>query len=177
MSSVPAADADAGDDAPRLLPLRGTPATPLVELLAPLVAAARQDRGGRRLRVTCAVDESLTIDGDADLLGRAVAALLRRAVDAALTSDPESDLPPLGEVVVTAVRTPLAIEIEVADSGPAMPQAGGMNRVKSVRDGLVAEAEMLVARCGGTLNVGGCPEGGTAVTLRLPYRLARGMAA
>lgn len=173
----PASAADAGDDAPRLLPLRGAPTTTLGELLAPLLAAARQQRGGRRVTVTCDVDASLTIDGDAETLGRAVAVLLRRAVDAALVSDPESDLPPLREVVVTAVRTPLAVEIEVADSGPAIPHSGGVARVKTVRDGLVAEAETLVARCGGTLAVGGCPEGGVAVTLRLPHRKARGMAA
>jgi len=177
MSPASAADADAGDDAPRLLPLRGATAPTLVEMLAPLVADARQDRGGRRVSVTCDVDESLTIDGDAEMLGRAVAVLLRRAVDAALTSDPETDVPPLCEVVVTAVRTALAVEIEVADSGPAIPRAGDGTCVKAVRDGRVAEAEALVARCGGTLAVGGCPEGGIAVTLRLPHRMARGMAA
>jgi hypothetical protein len=78
--------------------------------------------------------------------------------------DPQSDLRPLCEVVVTAVDTGAAVEIEVADSGNA-------------RAAVANELETSAARLGGSLLVTACPEGGTAVTLRLPRRRARGMAA
>jgi len=71
------------------------------------------------------------------------------------------------EVVVTTVDTGTALEIEVADS------AADVSR----QEAAVAELQPLVARAGWTLSTAPCPEGGLAVTLRIPRRRSRSLAA
>jgi hypothetical protein len=71
--------------------------------------------------------------------------------------------PPLREVVITSIDTGTALEIEVADSGPP-------RTVSSIDHG-------AAERLGGGLVVVPCAEGGTAVTLSLPRRVAMARAA
>jgi signal transduction histidine kinase len=95
--------------------------------------------------------------------------LLDRLVTAAVAAAPRSrgDGPPLREVVITVVETAEAVEFEIADSGPTTPADERCPAV--MRD--------LAARCGCGLHVATCPEGGMAVTVRLPRREARRQAA
>jgi hypothetical protein len=150
----------AGDTGPRILPLWATPT--VGDLVATAVAAAR--RHAPPVRFACDIDPQLGPPGDSQSLARLLAALVEQAVAAAVIPDPESDMPPLCEVVVTAVDTGAAVEIEVADSGAA-------------RAAVTADLETMAARLGGSLVVTACPEGGTAITLCLPRRRARGIAA
>jgi len=69
--------------------------------------------------------------------------------------------------VVTAIDGPDAFELEIADSGPS----------GSFDARCPAAVRELVDRCGGTLGVADCAEGGTAVTIRLPRRAVRRQAA
>lgn len=149
-----------GDNEPHILPLRA--AASVGDLVAVAVAAAR--RGCPAVRFACDVDPRITVAGEPQPLAALLDALVRQAVAAAVVPDPQSDLPPLCEVVVTAVETGPALEIEVADSG-------------AFRAAVAGDLQTLAARIGGTLVVTACAEGGTAVTLRLPRRRARGMAA
>lgn len=169
------------DNRPHVLPLRGAAVPTLAGLVADAVAAVHEHRGPPRVGVTCDVDPAVTFDGDADALRRMLVTLLRRAVAAASAADPGSDVPPLREVVVTAVRTAAAVEIEVADSGPSSIRAAGRwpcpREHAAFRAGAPAELESLVARLGGAIEVRHCPEGGTAVTLLLPCRRSLGVAA
>ena len=152
---------DGGPDAgPRILPLWSVPT--VGDLVATAVAAARRDCS--TVRFACDIDPRLGTAGDPQPLARLLEGLVQQAVAAAAVPDPHSDLPPLCEVVVTAVDAGDAVEIEVADSGNARVAVEG-------------ELETLATRLGGSLLVTACPEGGTAVTLRLPRRRARGMAA
>lgn len=153
--------ASSPDAQPHILSLRGAAA--LADQVARVVEDAERQHPG--VRLVCDVAPGLGMQVDPQLLARLLDALVCRACEAAAERDPHSDLPPLREVVVTAVDTPSAIEIEVADSGAARRQA------------CPAEAASLAARLGGSLAVAACPEGGTAVTLRLPRRRAQGMAA
>lgn len=143
---------------PRLLPI-GAP--PLADLLDEIRSAAL--RGRPAVAIHCDVDSRLTAPPD---LRPVLAALIDAAVAAALQRGQPSDFPTPREVVVTAVDTGTAVEIEVADSGP--DDAG-------VR--LRAEHHAAATRLGGTLVGAACAEGGAAVTLRIPHRPARSMAA
>lgn len=150
----------AGDAGPRILSLWAVPT--VGDLVATAVAAARRDCPA--VRFHCDIDPRLGTHDDSQPLARLLESLVQQAVVAAGVLDPHSDLPPLREVVVTAVETGGAIEIEVADSGAA-------------RGTVAADLETMAARLGGSLIVTACAEGGTAITLRLPRRRARGMAA
>jgi hypothetical protein len=150
------------DDDARILPLRAAAAPSLASLLEAVVASAA--RPG--VRTACEVDPWLRCDADPATVRGLLEPLVRDAVAAALESDPASDAPMLREVLVTAVDTGDALEIEVADSGPARclePPAADVRRLLSAVFGAVSAAA--------------CAEGGTAVTLRLPHRRARGLAA
>jgi hypothetical protein len=148
------------DADPRILPLRAVDGSLAAVVAAALAAAARPG-----VRVACDVDPRLHADADPAAIRGLLEPLLRAACAAALEADPDSDGPALGEVLVTAVDTGDGIEIEVADSGPAR------------RPESTAELRRLLAVVEGSLTVVACAEGGTAVTLRLPQRRARGLAA
>jgi hypothetical protein len=93
--------------------------------------------------------------------------LVTAAVAAAAAPRSRGDGPPVREVVITVVETAEAVEFEIADSGPTTPADERCPAV--MRD--------LAARCGCGLHVATCPEGGMAVTVRLPRREARRQAA
>jgi len=158
-SSFSAADG-ADESGPRILPIWAAPT--IGDLVATAVAAARRDAPA--VRFACDIDPQLARCGDPQPLAGLLTAIVRQAVVAAVVPDLESDAPALCEVVVTAVDTGAAVEIEVADSGAA-------------RAVVAADLETMATRIGGSIVVAACPEGGTAITLRLPRRRARGMAA
>ena len=154
-------DADGADESgPRILPIWAAPT--IGDLVATAVAAARRDAPA--VRFACDIDPQLARCGDPQPLARLLEGLVQQAVAAAVVPDPQSDLPSLCEVVVTALDAGAAVEVEVADSGAA-------------RASVATDLETMATRLGGSLLVTACPEGGTAVTLRLPRRRARGMAA
>jgi hypothetical protein len=107
------------------------------------------------VELTCDVDAALRFTADARILGRLLEDLLAAAIASARSAQAGESSPPLREVTVTAVGTATALEIEVADSGPP-------------RSAPPAAAIAMAGRCGGSLESTACPEGGTAVTLRLP---------
>lgn len=169
-------DSCRSDDEPRLLPLRGGGApTRLRRLIDDLVAEAATERRARALPsvpIEIDVAEGHATALDADSLRAAILPLLRAACQsAALARGAAPDRRRFSEVVVTSVDTGTAIEIEVADSAtesaddfPAMALA-------------LTKARAFADRCGGQVALTACPEGGLAVTLRIPHRRARGLAA
>lgn len=170
MTRPPERDAPSGAPEPQLLRLE-RPAGRLVRLstlLADVLRAVDPVRscggeGAPPVRIECDVDDIVTIDQHATGVRRLLESLVRHAVAAAARPDPDAATPPLREVVITAVDTGTALEIEVADSGPA--------RTLSPIDHGAAE------RLGGGLVAVPCAEGGTAVTLSLPRRVAMARAA
>lgn len=140
----------------------------LATLVADVVRAVdpslpRGSDGSALVQIDCDVDARIVVSGHATAVRRLLESLVRSAVKAAACDDPDSDVPALRDVVVTAIDTGTAIEIEVADSGPF--------RALAAVDSVAAE------RAGGSLDVLACAEGGTAVTLRLPHRQAAARAA
>lgn len=164
MRQLHRADPDSAE--PRILPLP-TAGIALHGLLEEAVSAARArhaDAGNVRVAIDAA--PGTRVPGDAGALRGLVDRLVADAVAAAAVRS-GGDGPPLHEVVITVVETVDAIEVEIADSGPCMP----------VDDRCPAALRELAARCGCRLHAAGCPEGGTAVTVRLPRRDARRQAA
>lgn len=142
----------------------------LLETLLADLLDERRRRGEPAVCVTLDATEADDLPGDVRGFRDVLAGLLRAACDAAVRPEPASDAPVLCEVVVTSVDTGNALEIEIADSG------AGVDHDARHADALAA-ARGFADRCGGRLLVGGCPEGGAAVTLRLPHRRARSRAA
>jgi hypothetical protein len=103
----------------------------------------------------------------ADAAPDAVAAPLRRLLEAACAAmavpASRGACPTVREVLVTTVDTGAALEIEIADS------AADVSR----QEAAVVELRPLVERAGWTLSSAACPDGGLAVTLRIPRRRGR----
>jgi len=152
---------------------------------------ARRDQGRMPLTVTLDVprhhEQSLL--ADPTLVRRALEPLLRRALESAAAPVAGRESPVLREVIVTSVDVGDAIEIEVADSGPSLSEGvrGWLNQStqSSGAAGFAPEGAGLalsavraaVARIHGTLHAANCPEGGVAITLRLPRRQSQRLAA
>jgi C4-dicarboxylate-specific signal transduction histidine kinase len=125
---------------------------------------------------------------------RALELLIRRAFESATQPDSRQRLS-IREVVVTSIDVGDAIEIEVADSGPSLsdpvrkwlngpagndPARKGLHAPGDTPEGAglaLAAVRAAAARIDCTLRAANCPEGGVAITLRLPCRQAQRLAA
>jgi sensor histidine kinase YesM len=75
------------------------------------------------------------------------------------------------EVLIRTAKTADGSEITVEDNGPgfaAVPDA--QSDAKETHVGLANVRERLELMCGGSLSIDSGPEGGTAVTIRIPDR-------
>jgi signal transduction histidine kinase len=120
------------------------------------------------ITVNCDAPLEIRAHADADMLRRALLNLILNAVDV---------MPHGGQLEVTTCSTPLGIEIEVADSGPGLPD-DAMARLfepffttKSNGTGLgLAIVERIAEAHGGQVIAMNCPLGGAAFTLCLPHQ-------
>ena len=154
-------------------------------------ARVRREQGRPPLaaRLDVATHHEQAIVADPALVRRVLEPLIRRAMESATRPDANGESPAVREIVVTSVDVGGAIEIEVADSGPALPEtvkrwlndsAEGIHSPSITPDGAglaLAAVRAAAARIDGTLSAANCPEGGVAITLRLPRRQAQRMAA
>jgi len=153
-------------DEPRILAIPNGPATSALRLIESVVAEALTEcrrRGLPDCRITLDVGAEHAVAAD----GRVVHALLLPLVVGALerSSDRRSTRPPLRpEVLVTTIDTAAGLEIEVADSADQISAAGPATDPETTR---------LLDRIEGTLRSEGCPDGGTACTLRIPHSRTR----
>lgn len=143
-----------------MVPPRG-----LLEAILEEVRRVCAERGIADCHVTLDVADRHVLQVDPATVRDILAGLLLRAFENAARPSASSDAPHVREIVVTSVEHADAIELEVADSGPP-------SSLES--DDTLAP---LVAAVGGGLSVAACPEGGRAVTLRLPHRRLRRRAA
>lgn len=114
--------------------------------------------------IDCPPGLSATADGD--MLRRAVLNLVLNALDA---------MPAGGELMLTTCQTKAGLEIEIADSGPGIPEPivdrlfEPFFTTKGSGTGLgLAIVERIANAHGGKATVVNCPEGGAAFTLIIP---------
>ncbi|MFM7292437.1 MAG: ATP-binding protein [Planctomycetia bacterium] len=169
----------------------GVPSAGLVSSIVADCQRSRRERGQPPLKTTLDVSQAheQAVLADATVVRRALEPLVRRALESASQHDANSEMPAFAEVVVTTVDLGDAIEIEVADSGPALPRhvqtwlnekTGRSYHANVVPEGAglaLAAVRAVIARIGGDMHATNCPEGGVAITLRLPRRQARRMVA
>ena len=154
-------------------------------------ARMRREQGRPPLAATLNVTphHEQAIVADPTLVRRVLEPLVRRAMESAAQADANGESPVVREVVVTSIDVGSAIEIEVADSGPTLPDsvrrwlsatADGLHSPSITPDGAglaLAAVRAAAARIDGTLHAANCPEGGVAITLRLPRRQVQRLAA
>jgi signal transduction histidine kinase len=127
------------------------------------------------IEVSLDVPPHTVVTADRDMLRRAILNLALNAIDA---------MPTGGELVVTSYDGRGGLELEIADSGPGLPQAD-LARVfdpffttKPSGTGLgLSIVHRIVEAHGGRITAMNCPEGGAAFTIELPPRRALGAAA
>lgn len=155
-------------DGPIILPMPAAQGTAVREILESIIAAQADAWAvsGDRLRVTLDVPASQVIDADPVMVRGLLEPLMAAAIAAASHPAVQTDGPRLREVVVTGIDTAAAFELEIADSGSG-----------PVNDRSLVACCDLARRCGVEITAMRCPEGGTAVTLRLARRRARRHAA
>jgi signal transduction histidine kinase len=161
--------ADQGSAAePRILPLPAVAGVAVRDLVESVLAGhAARTPAASAVTVTVDVPAAAVLGGDPAPFRVVVERLVASAFAAASAPRPHGEGPILREVVITAVQGADALELEIADSGPS----------SSADDRCPAHVRELVARCGGSLHVAACAEGGIAVTVRVPRREARRQAA
>lgn len=111
---------------------------------------------------------TMLVSADREMLRRAMINLLLNALDAMARG---------GELVITAIRSRGAFELEIADSGAGLPEETRRRAfepfytTKSGGTGLgLSIVERVMAAHGGSVTATNCPEGGAAFTLRIPQR-------
>lgn len=152
-----------------LLPLwPDRPGTPLALLLATIVSEVvdeRIDAGQPAVAVRLDADPGHAAWlGETELRG-ALVPLVRAACEASAAAR-------FREVAITTVDTGATLEIEVADSGP-----GGLAGLPAATRVAAAACHRACDRCGGDVRLQDCPDGGVAVTLRIPHGRLRSRAA
>ena len=144
----------------------------LYELLEPMVEDARIEGEPRQVRIDLQVESALSLEGDRELLHRALENILRNAV----RFSPDAAI-----VTVTATRDSEAVRIVIRDRGPGVPADQlerifePFHRVGEARDrdsggyGIgLAITSRVVKLHDGRVSAANADGGGLQVTVRLP---------
>ncbi|MBX3424327.1 MAG: HAMP domain-containing histidine kinase [Pirellulales bacterium] len=115
-----------------------------------------------------------TVTADREMLRRAILNLALNAIDV---------MPRGGDLVITSYDGPNGFEVEVADSGPGLPQEHKLRvfdpffTTKDHGTGLgLAIVQRIAEAHGGRVTALNCPDGGAAFTIELPRRAQRAAA-
>lgn len=140
----------------------------IFDSLAPQLEAQRID-------VSLDVPPNSVVTADREMMRRAILNLVLNSIDA---------MPRGGEIVVTSYQRRGGLELEIADSGPGLPEDNKGKvfdpffTTKATGTGLgLSIVNRIVEAHGGRVTAMNCPEGGAAFTIELPPRRAMGVAA
>lgn len=141
------------------------------DLVAEVCASLAPQLDAQGISVVLDVPFGQSVQGDREMLRRALLNLLLNAVEA---------MPDGGELVITAYQGPHWFELEVADSGPGLSDEqlrrmfDPFYTTKPTGTGLgLAIVQRIVEAHGGRLSAVNCPQGGAALTIELPRQAMR----
>lgn len=143
---------------------------PLAKLLDDVYASLAPQLQAQSIETITDVPRNQLVTADREMLRRAVLNLTLNALDA---------MPDGGRLVITSASTPWGLELEIADTGPGLPDEV-RNRAfepffttKQGGTGLGLAIVYRIAEVhGGSVTAMNCPDGGAAFTLRLPHPVA-----
>jgi signal transduction histidine kinase len=143
---------------------------PLRPLVEEVVQSLSLRLEAQAIDVAIDVPRNQMIAADREMLRRAVRNLLLAALAA---------MPQGGTLLATSAATANAVELEIADSGPAVSDDGlrhvfdltGIEE-RGATGCTLAIVRHIAELHGGSLSVANCPDGGVAVTLRIPRPIA-----
>ena len=136
-----------------------------LQLIGEVCDALRPQCDAQGIEIDLDVPLGLIISADRDMVRRALLNLVLNAVDV---------MPSGGELTVTGVESKHGVEIEVADSGPGLPEDATklfepFFTTKHAGTGLGLAIVFRTAQVhGGDVSAANCPQGGAAFTLRFP---------
>ena len=143
---------------------------PLRELVEEVCQPLEPRFAAQSIQTVIDIPSNQAITADRELLCRAVRNLVLNAMDV---------MPEGGSLIATSAADPSAVELEIADTGPALSDE---TRHQALDPQLAPEREVtgwglaVVLRIaelhGGSVSATNCPEGGVAFTLRLPRPVA-----
>ena len=143
-------------------------------LLTELCESLRPQFEAQKVALEIDVPPNTVLNADRELIRRAILNLMLNALDV---------MPSGGELVITSYEGLTGLDIEIADSGPGIPD--GLDKrlfepffstkEKGAGLGLAVVAHAAEAH-GGSVLAMNCPEGGAAFTIKIPRR-AMGAAA
>jgi signal transduction histidine kinase len=145
----------------------------LVRLIRDIEASLAPQFAAQAIGVVVDVPAEHAMTADREMIRRAVLNLVLNALDA---------MPDGGTLTITSVLMPDCMELEVADSGPGLPEKI-LPRVfepffttKQQGTGLGLSIVSRIAEShGGCVMASNCPDGGAACTLRIPLAGATGI--
>lgn len=114
------------------------------------------------------VPPNTLLTADREMFRQAVWSLVQNSIDV---------MPHGGELVITSYESPIGLELEVADSGPGLSEQELQNAIQSSSagnqgsfgPGLVV-VQQIAEFHGGSVTAMNCPEGGAALTIKIPRR-------
>lgn len=147
----------------------------LQDLIEEIIDSLAPQFEAQRIDVSLDVPPNTVVTADREMMRRAILNLVLNSVDA---------MPHGGEIVVTSYQRRGGLELEIADSGPGLPEDSKGKvfdpffTTKATGTGLgLSIVNRIVEAHGGRVTAMNCPEGGAAFTIELPPRRAMGVAA
>ena len=147
----------------------------LQDLIEEIIDSLAPQFEAQRIDVSLDVPPNTVVTADREMMRRAILNLVLNSVDA---------MPHGGEIVVTSYQRRGGLELEIADSGPGLPEDSKVKvfdpffTTKATGTGLgLSIVNRIVEAHGGRVTAMNCPEGGAAFTIELPPRRAMGVAA
>jgi len=155
----------------RLLPQRSPRLTSLdlSQLADEVLAQFAEALACQEIKQTIDIPAPAFVMADDQMLRSAIFHLVLNAVQA---------MPDGGELVVTGVACRNGFELEIADSGPGLPNAKSIFDVARSKAGCTGLSliQQVADAHGGYVTAANCAEGGAAVTFYLPSRALRAAA-
>ena len=147
----------------------------LQDLVEEVLDSLAPQLDAQRIETSVDVPPNTLVTADREMMRRAILNLVLNSVDA---------MPRGGELVVTSYFRRGGLELEIADSGPGLPEDNQGKifdpffTTKATGTGLgLSIVNRIVEAHGGRVTAMNCPEGGAAFTIELPPRRAMGLAA